>query len=231
MSRRTTLTFAGSEAASAVVTAGLYDEGAQVDRSIDLVAVLGHNAADLTVEFSANNGGSYPDDETATGLTTADKLFAMSAAVQANKVRVTAAATQTPGEAKEMGLILLGQVLLQPTVEMSDFEPLVQAGQQHERMGNRSIRTAYNYHADDDYILTDYHIGFEALTRTQLREFEDNILHLKEPMLFWPFPGDLPDVVGLVTVDAPTWRWRPTNRSYLGSGWDLDFILRAVGGA
>lgn len=231
MSRRTSVTFAGSEAANAVVTAGLYDQGAQVDRSIDLVAVLNHNAADLTFDFSDDNGATYPTQEAVTGLTATDTLLVVSPAAIANKARLTIAATQTPGEAKRVGLLLLARLLLQPTVELGSFEPMVQSGQQLDRMGNNSLRTSYQYYADDDYVIKDYHIGFEAITRAQLREFEDNILHAKENLLFWPFPGDLPDEVGLVSVDAKTWRYRPTNKTFLGSGWDLDFILRGVGAA
>lgn len=231
MSRRSFVEFAGSEAQNAVATFGIWDQGTQIGRSIDLVAVMGHNCADLKAEFSEDNGATYPTVENAAGLTTADKVFTLASAVNANKLRITAQATQTPGQAKKIGMILVGSLILQPAAQFAAFEPLLISGQKLAQMGNNSLRVAYTYHADDDYVLKNYAVGFEALTRSELRDLEDKILHHREPMIFIPFPGDLPDEVAFVTVDASTWRYKPTNKVFLGSGWDLDFVLRSVGAA
>jgi len=230
MSRRSYITFAGSEAEGISILAGIYDEGGRLAREIDLIAIQNHNLADLTVDGSEDNGSTFTEMASESALTEADTIIALSSPIAADKVRLTASETQDSGEAKQIGTLILGSELLQPRVGLASFDPIANSGVIEDRMGDGTPRRAYVYNADASYILTDYEIGFRGLTDDEVDEFEDKLLHAGEPFLFIPFPAERPNIIARVEVVASSWsrRYLSLNR---GAGLALDFTLRDMGGA
>lgn len=181
-----------SDATDDTVNSGLWRPGSRMSHQVDFIAVLGHNLAAFLVDFSDNNGATYPgaNRQTVTGETNTYTLRSLSSVINADRVLFTFQDTSPADQYKNVGAIVLSKALLQAPVGMSLFKRLPPRVKAREaKMHDNSTRRTFIGRSDASLAFNDFSVGFSGLTQAQANAMMAVILR-QEPIIFVPEPGD-----------------------------------------
>lgn len=210
----------------------LFEGGGQVSRSVDFVAILGHNLQRFIVQYSANDGGSWTtfagSDYTGSDYSGADLLLSLAAPVTMNRIRIVATHVQSATE-KSIGDFVVGLGTFQPDRGMSEYERSPRSIEKRLEMADGSIDTTNIYRADAGHIFEDVSFGFRGISNADRTSFRD-LLAGDGPYLMIPEPGDQQGEVfiGRIIRDSYRERYSSMDRS---TGWTLAFGVEEVGGS
>lgn len=216
------------------IEGGLYLEGAQVVRSIDFWAVLNHNLGHWKLEFSADNGATWPVSYEYTGDTTSDRIVSAAAPFDANRWRLTMYTVQDNGESpayeqKEVGEVIFALASHQFSVGFGsspDVAPMSNA--KVATMADGSKRSAFIDRADEGhefYRASCMFHGASAADRNAMIEARRS-----SSFLFMPWPGDSQREIylGWVVLNSYRERYVDFEKSL---GWMLSFDFEETGGS
>lgn len=224
---------AGStDAVTETIEAGLWVPGYRTLRSVDYIALMNHNIKEMTIQYSADNGGNWTTAYSAAAITDTLTRVSLAAAVDIDRVRLSLVKTQTANDEKRVGQVILAQLLFQPTMGMKVYtrHPPRMSPKGGE-MADRSIRRAYVYRSDATRSLYGATLGFVGVGEDELGSFRDYFLHRDEPFIFVPEPGRRPSEAFLCEVTPNTYVDNYMQPGYPEAGSVVSFDVREVGGA
>lgn len=205
---------ANDDATSEIITAGIWQPGAQLSTDIDFWAVLNHNIATLVVERSNDNGATWTTVASLSGVTD-DYSRGVYTTAASDKFRFTATATQTADQEKLIGAIYLASLRFQATRMPLMMKPLPpRIGAKTAVMADGSIRWAPVFRSDASFMHQDYDLEFLVDTSAELENFRD-MARDYEPFLFMPRPGDKPSDILLCRIRPGSYSETPLVRANL----------------
>jgi len=223
---------AESDATTETITFGLWEPGMQTAQDVKFLAVLNHNLASFDWDLSDDNGGTYPgaNQQAITAQTTANHLLSLATAIEADKIKFSAKATQTANAFKQVGCLIAASEHLQMPIGMSLFERKpYRFKHRGARMYDNSIRREMISRSDAGYHFRDFAVGFAGLTESQADALEA-VLVAPDPFIFLPEPGDRPGlaVLGHAVIDTITRNYSHLSRS---GGETMTFDFEETGGS
>ncbi len=214
------------------VVSGLWLPGLQSEEDVDFLAVLGTNLSSFNWDLSDDNGSTYPgaNQQVITGLTNDYKITSLTNTIAANKIMLTAKATQDADEFKQIGALVVASALYQAPYDFSSFAPQPKRVKPRSaKMHNNSSRRNFIYRSDATFYFQDFSCAFSGLTVAQADALEA-VLMVPDPFIFYPEPGDKPDKMYLGQVAPGTFHRRWLSRSRSG-GEVIAFDFEEAGGA
>ncbi len=212
------------------IVGGLWDQGVQSAYSIDFFAILGHNLKAFTVEFSADNGATWPNSYAYTAQTENYTLRSLAAAITANKFRILMDTTQVANAEKNVGAIIICLAKFQMTDRPSLYERLPpRVKDKSAKMHNNSTRRSYIYRSDASIHYLDTRVGWVGVANAEANSL-DTLLLQHVPFVFAPEPGDRPTEWRLGQAAPNTYQRKYNNLSKAGD-WAVSFDFEESGGA
>lgn len=214
------------------ITFGLWQPGFQSSHDVDFLAMLGTNLEVFEWDLSDDNGATYPgaNQQAITGLAVDYSLTALADTIASDKIKVSLHAAQTEDAFKQIGAIIVGKVLLQPTFGFSRFVRKPQrVNARTAVMADKSIRRTYTFRSDASVGFHDFGCTIAGLSEAEANTME-GILVSNTPFVFIPEPGDRPRNIYLGQAVPGT-----VHRDYMGlsrgGGEFVAFDFQETGGA
>lgn len=208
-----------------------HDEGGQVTRQVDFFAVLNHNLKHYKVEFSNDDGETWPYSYEYNDDSDSNRRTSLSSRIDANKWRLRMYTVQDSGDSppdqnKRVGGLVFALATHQGA-QMSSYEPQTDDNVMTGEMADGSKRSATLDRADDGHEF--YRAKVAMIVET--REERDILREIKRSAQFlWlPEPGDEPGEVYLCRMAPGSYR-DPYLAGRRELGFSVQFEVEELGG-
>lgn len=181
---------------------GIYDREANVERSVDYIALHNINLKKFKVQYKPT-GGSFTDipelDFSSVDNTATDLRVSLATPLSVERIKIIMDTTFVADDEKKIGMIAVGAALFQPSMGLSNFRPRRPESVKEVELADGSIDYAYILHSTTRFEFYRAEMTFKAVGDAERDLFRSLKLRLY-PFMCIPEPGNLPNEIFLGRV-------------------------------